>query len=80
MTFLAALRHDRIEAPWIINRPINARAFHAYVETQLPKTLSPGDIVVIDNFGSHKGEAVPLGPRFAPQVQGCSSCRPTVLT
>jgi transposase len=58
MTFLAALRHDRIEAPWVVNGPINARAFHAYVETQLVKTLSPGDIVVIDNLGSHKGQAV----------------------
>jgi transposase len=58
MTFLAALRQDRIEAPWVVNGPINAKAFLAYVETQLVKTLGPGDIVVIDNLGSHKGEAV----------------------
>ena len=65
MTFLAALRHDRIEAPWVINGPINAKAFHAYVETQLTKTLSPGDIVVVDNLGSHKGYAVRAAVRAA---------------
>lgn len=58
MTFLAALRYNRIEAPWVVNGPINAKAFYTYVETQLIKTLVPGDIVVIDNLGSHKGDAV----------------------
>ena len=58
MTFLAALRHDRIEAPWVLDGPINGEAFKAYVETQLLKTLKPGDIVVIDNLGSHKNKAI----------------------
>ena len=58
MTFLAALRHDRIEAPWVLDGPINGEAFTAYVETQLVKTLKPGDIVVIDNLGSHKSQTV----------------------
>jgi transposase len=58
MTFIAALRHDRVEAPWVLNGPINGQAFQAYVETQLVKTLKPGDIVVLDNLGSHKGKAV----------------------
>jgi transposase len=58
MTFLAALRHDRIEAPWVLDGPINGEAFKVYVETQLIKTLKPGDIVVIDNLGSHKNKAV----------------------
>jgi transposase len=58
MTFLAALRHDRIEAPWVLDGPINGDAFTAYVQTQLVKTLKPGDIVVIDNLGSHKNETV----------------------
>ncbi len=57
MTFLAALRHDRIEAPWVLDGPINGEAFKVYVETQLVKTLKPGDIVVIDNLGSHKNKA-----------------------
>jgi transposase len=58
MTFIAALRHDRVEAPWVLSGPINGQTFHAYVETQLLKTLKPGDIVVLDNLGSHKGSAV----------------------
>ncbi|UVK51689.1 IS630 family transposase [Mesorhizobium sp. AR02] len=58
MTFIAALRHDRVEAPWVIDGPINAQAFRAYVETELIKTLKPGDIVILDNLGSHKGQAV----------------------
>jgi len=58
MTFIAALRHDRVEAPWVLDGPINGEAFKVYVETQLVKTLKPGDIVVADNLGSHKSKAV----------------------
>ncbi|CAM5761394.1 IS630 family transposase [Labrys miyagiensis] len=57
-TFLAALRHDRVEAPWVLDGPINGESFQIYVETQLVPTLKPGDIVVMDNLGSHKGKAV----------------------
>jgi hypothetical protein len=38
MTFLAALRHDRIEAPWVLDGPINGEAFKTYVEKELLKT------------------------------------------
>jgi len=58
MTFLAALRCDRIDAPWVVDGPINGAAFLLYVETELVPTLKPGDIVVMDNLGSHKGKAV----------------------
>ncbi len=57
-TFLAALRHDRIEAPWIIDGPINGERFRSYVEKTLVPTLKPDDIVIMDNLGSHKGKAV----------------------
>ena len=57
LTFIAALRHDRIDAPWVIDGPINGETFLLYVETQLAPTLSPGDVVVMDNLGSHKGKA-----------------------
>ncbi len=57
-TFLAALRHDRIDAPCVIDGPINGAAFLSYVEQFLVPTLSPGDIVVFDNLGSHKSRAV----------------------
>lgn len=55
MTFIAALRHDRIDAPWIIDGPINGELFNAYVTTQLAPTLRKGEIVILDNLGSHKG-------------------------
>jgi transposase len=57
-TFLAALRHDRIEAPWLLEGPIDGESFQVYVEKLLLPTLRPGDIVVMDNLGSHKGKAV----------------------
>ncbi len=57
-TFLAALRLDRITAPAVFDGPINGRSFTAYVEQVLVPTLVPGDIVVLDNLGSHKGAAV----------------------
>src|SRR5882757_7658916 len=58
MTFLAALRHDRIAAPCVIDGPINGESFRAYVEQQLVPVLQPGDIVVMDNLGSHKSAAI----------------------
>jgi transposase len=58
MTFLAALRHDRIDAPWYIEGPINGESFRTYVEKVLVPTLRPGDIVIMDNLGSHKSRAV----------------------
>ena len=58
MTFLAALRCDRIEAPWVLDGPINGESFRTYVDQVLAPTLKPGDIVILDNLGSHKGKAV----------------------
>jgi transposase len=57
-TFLAALRHDAITAPCVIDGPINGETFQAWVEQFLVPTLAPGDIVVMDNLGSHKGASV----------------------
>jgi len=65
LTFLAALRCDRIEAPCVIDGPINGRSFLAYVEQFLVPTLTPGDIVIMDNLGSHKGQAVRKAIRAA---------------
>ena len=65
MTFIAALRHDRIEAPWLLDGPINAEAFRTYVENELVPTLGPGDIVVADNLNSHKGKPVRAAIRQA---------------
>jgi transposase len=57
-TFLAALRHHRIDAPWLFDGPIDGESFRTYVEKVLVPTLHPGDIVIMDNLGSHKAKAV----------------------
>jgi transposase len=65
MTFVAALRHDGIVAPWVIDGPINGRIFQTYVEQVLVPTLRPDDIVVMDNLGSHKAPAIRQAIRAA---------------
>ena len=65
MTFLAALRHDRIDAPLVLDGPIDGDSFRTYVEAVLVPTLKPGEIVLMDNLGSHKGKAVRQAIRSA---------------
>jgi hypothetical protein len=56
LTFLAGLRHERIVAPFVLDGAINGDSLTAWVGQRLVPTLAPGDIVVADNFGSHKGQ------------------------
>ena len=80
MTFLAALRHDRITAPCVIDGPINGESFRAYVEQVLLPTLAPGDIVVMDNLGIHKGApSAPPSARPEPNSCSCPPTRPTSI-
>ena len=65
MTFIAALRVDRIDAPCVFDGPINGESFLAYVEQVLVPTLKPDDIVVADNLGSHKSRRVRAAIRAA---------------
>ena len=58
LTFLGALRCDRLTAPCVFDGPINGECFRAYVEQQLLPVLKPGDIVIMDNLGSHKAIAL----------------------
>ncbi|WP_412064054.1 IS630 family transposase [Rhizobium sp. SYY.PMSO] len=58
LTFLGALRCDRLVAPCVFDGPINGQCFRAYVEQLLLPILEPGDIVVMDNLGSHKSVAI----------------------
>ena len=58
MTLLAALRHDRVEAPWLIDGPIDGESFRLYINQVLIPTLQPGDIVIMDNLGSHRSSAI----------------------
>ena len=53
-TFLAALRHDRLTAPLLIDGPLDGDLFLAWVEQGLGPTLQPGDLVCCDNLACHK--------------------------
>ena len=55
-TFVAGLKCDGLIAPWVINGPMNRAIFETYIETQLAPALKPGDVVIMDNLSSHKGE------------------------
>lgn len=86
MTFIAALRHDRIDAPCVLDQPINGASFLAWVEQFLAPTLAPGDIVIMDNLSSHKRPAIrkairATGARLLflppPAFAGAGSTRPT---
>ena len=57
-TFVAGLRQAGVVAPLVLDGPMNGAAFRAYVAQMLAPTLRPGDIVIMDNLGSHKGKAV----------------------
>jgi transposase len=52
-TFVAALRLNGMTAPMVIDGAMTGSAFLAYVEQQLAPSLSPGDIVVMDNVAMH---------------------------
>ena len=55
-TFIAALRHDRLDAPWVIKGAMDRVMFDKYIETQLAPTLEPGDVVILDNLSTHKSK------------------------
>lgn len=73
LTFIAALRCDRLTAPCVFDGPINGKCFRACVDQQLIATLKPGDIVILDNLGSYKAKAVRQTIR--QRVPGYGSCR-----
>ena len=67
-TFVAGLRNTGMVAPMVLDGPINGSLFQDYVEQVLVPELRPGDIVVMDNLGSHKG----AGVRAAIEAAGAS--------
>jgi hypothetical protein len=54
-SFNAVLRHDRIDAPWVIHVPINGEFFTSHIEPVLVPTPAVGDVVILDKRGGHKG-------------------------
>lgn len=70
-TFIAALRHDRLDAPWVIDGTMNGALFNLHVETQLGPTLRRGGVIIPDKLSSHKSpkaaEVIPeVGAWFLP--------------
>jgi transposase len=79
ITFIAALRHDGMVAPMVIEGAMTSERFVAYVEQCLVRALKPGDIVVLDNLQPHKnprarasieaaGATVRLLPPYSPEL------------
>jgi transposase len=67
-TFVAGLRPTGMVAPMVLDGPINGVAFQAYVDQVLVPELRPGDTVIMDNLGSHKGPGV----RMAIEAAGAN--------
>lgn len=65
LTFLGALRCDQLTAPCVFDGPIDGECFRAYVEQQLVPVLKRGDIVIMDNLGSHKSTSIRQAIRAA---------------
>ena len=64
-TFIGALRSTGFVAPLTIDGPINGPLFLAWIEQHLAPVLNEGDVVVMDNLGSHKSQAVRRAIRAA---------------
>lgn len=58
LTFVAALRADRIDAPFVLDGAMNRKAFLVDVQDVLGPTLTTGDLVITDNLSAHKVKGV----------------------
>lgn len=57
-TFTGALRLSGMTAPFVYDGAMNGTVFRAYVEQVLAPTLTPGDVVIMDNLPAHKAAGV----------------------
>ena len=73
-TFLAGLTCEGLMAPFVLDGPINAECFLAYVE-QILVPVRQGDTVILDNLSSHKNEEA--ARLIAGAARAYYSCRPT---
>lgn len=69
-TFVAGLRCRRLTAPMVADGPMDGEMFLAWVEQFLCPTLSPGDLVILDNLSSHKVDGI---------KEAVAACGATVL-
>jgi len=65
MTFIGALRCDRIDAPCVLDQPVNGKSFLQYVRQFVVPTLQTGDVVMMDNLKSHQNREVRRAIRVA---------------
>lgn len=77
-TFVGALRHDRMDAPWVFDGAMNGEMFDLYITTQLALTLRKGDVVIRTTCPATK--ALPLPAPCMPSAHGSCFCRPTAPT
>ena len=67
VSLIAALDRDGLAAAMTLVGPVDRLAFEVYVERVLAPSLSPGQVVVMDNLAAHKGERV----RELVEAKGC---------
>lgn len=56
VTVLSAMRLDGTTASVMFDGAVDRRMFDAFVEKMLAPILKPGDILVLDNLGTHKSK------------------------
>jgi transposase len=89
-TLVAALRHDGVHTPWLIEGAMDSETFDWYIAEQLAPTLRPGQTVVLDNLSAHKADRIrqaiearhcqllflpPYSPDFTPIEQAFSKIK-----
>jgi hypothetical protein len=77
-TFIAGLRCHGLTAPGILDAPMNGCIFETCIETQLAATVSPGDMVILDNVAFHRSQRAE--DMVKARVPGCYYCRLTLQT
>ena len=73
ITFIAALRHDRITAPFVLEGPMTGEMFKAYTEQFLAPTLTRGDVVFMTTSVFIKSMESKKPLRLAAQFRFISS-------
>ena len=67
VTLLASITREGLGECLAVEGPTTREIFEAYLEQVLVPTLCPGQVVVMDNLGAHKGEKV----RELIKARGC---------
>jgi transposase len=57
-TLLASMSLEGMGSAMAVEGSTTQKVFEAYVERFLAPTLKPGQVVILDNLGAHKGEKV----------------------